>query len=230
MRSVYIQSSQRAFSILLPPLLLLPLLVLHPTPTFALNDDASVTIDHLTAYTYQRLCGKGCIQNNYDGGGDLVDNLGCSWNGCYCGTQYRAAATSFVSSCWSHYCGTSDVTALSYDLQSALAIFYDYCSGNGYAGADGNVNQAVTTTDFGASTGGEDGVTSSGAAAGGGAGAATVYQTHLTVVTALTTAASETAAAGGGQESGTGSVETTSKWRVFAVAFAVAVSALCTFQ
>ncbi len=84
-------------------LLLFLFTVALPTTILGLNDMSSVTIDQMSAYSYQRACGKGCIQNNYDGGGDIEVELGCTWNDCYCGAPYRAAATSIIRSCWSVY-------------------------------------------------------------------------------------------------------------------------------
>jgi hypothetical protein len=92
-----------------------------------LDASASVTIDQLPAYSQQRQCGKDCIQNNYDGGNDVEHVLGCTWNGCYCGTQYQAAATSIITSCWSAYCGASDANLLTYDISTAVSIYDAYC-------------------------------------------------------------------------------------------------------
>src|SRR5437762_3927990 len=135
-------------SSVLVSLLLLPALNL-PHLTCAADDRASVTIDQLPEYSYQRSCGRGCIQNNYGNGPDIEGVLGCTWNGCYCATQYRATATMVVRNCWSASCGTASPNVLYYDIRSALDIFYAYCSMNGYPGADGVQgawSTAVTTT------------------------------------------------------------------------------------
>ena len=100
-----------------------------------LDPSASVTIAQLPAWSMQRSCGKGCLQNTYDPGADIEGVLGCSWNGCYCGNQYAATATSIISSCWSAYCGTSDTTILSYDISTAVSIYNEYCFGGGNAPA-----------------------------------------------------------------------------------------------
>lgn len=47
-----------------------------------LDPSASVTIAQLPAWSMQRSCGKGCLQNTYDPGADIEGVLGCSWNGC----------------------------------------------------------------------------------------------------------------------------------------------------
>jgi hypothetical protein len=95
----------------------------------ALDPSASVTIDKYSDYEFQRSCGRGCLQNNYDGGADIEKALGCTWNDCYCGTQYQAAATSILTSCWSAYCGTSQLSLLSYDISTAISVYNAYCSG-----------------------------------------------------------------------------------------------------
>lgn len=94
--------------------------------SLCLDPSASVTIDQLPAWSQQRQCGKGCIQNNYDGGEDIENILGCTWNGCYCGTQYQAAATSVITSCWSEHCA-SDANLLTYDISTAISIYDAYC-------------------------------------------------------------------------------------------------------
>lgn len=132
-----------------------------------LDATASVTIDQLPAYSLQRLCGKGCVQNNYDGGVDLQAVLGCTWNGCYCGTQYTAQATSIIKSCWSAYCGTKLVSE---DISTALSVYDGYCAGDAELGG-GN---AATTTELRGESSGSGGET-------------TVYVTHLTVMTSVAT-------------------------------------------
>ena len=134
--------------------------LVHP-----LDPSASVSIDQLPAWSYQRTCGKGCLQNTYDNGDDIEKELGCTWNGCYCGNQYQSAATSIIKSCWSAYCGTA--IPVSDDISTALSIYNDYCGGGA----------AATTTVV------ESGGTDSTAGT-------TVYITHLTVVTAVQTASS----------------------------------------
>ncbi len=105
-------------------LLLILISVVHLS--LCLDASASVTIDELPAWSQQRQCGKGCIQNNYDGGEDIENVLGCTWNGCYCGTQYQAAATSVMTSCWSHHCAV-DTNLLTYDISTAISIYDAYC-------------------------------------------------------------------------------------------------------
>ena len=110
--------------------------------SLCLNPSASVTIDQLPAYSQQRQCGKGCIQNNYDGGNDVDHILSCTWNGCYCGTQYQVAATSIITSCWSAYCGASDANLLTYDISTAVSIYDAYC-GIAAAAATGTIVPGV---------------------------------------------------------------------------------------
>jgi hypothetical protein len=124
------QSSSHRFSSIFHVLLIL---ACSTHLSQCLDPSASVTIYELPAYSLQRQCGKGCIQNNYDPGADVEKVLGCTWNGCYCGTQYQAAATSIISSCWSAYC-TTEESLLSYDISTALSIYDAYC-GIGAAGA-----------------------------------------------------------------------------------------------
>jgi hypothetical protein len=95
----------------------------------ALDPDASVTIDQLPRYNLQRLCGRGCIQNNYNNGNDIENELECTWNGCYC--SYTAEATSIVKSCWSDYCGLTHTSILSQDISTALSLYREYCGGAG---------------------------------------------------------------------------------------------------
>jgi hypothetical protein len=92
-----------------------------------LDPSASVTIDQLPAWSQQRHCGIGCLQNNYDSGADIEKALGCTWNGCYCGTQYQAAASSIITSCWKAYCGTTQANLLTYDISTAVSIYDAYC-------------------------------------------------------------------------------------------------------
>ena len=126
---------------------------------------ALVTIDTFPAFSMQRECGRGCLQNTYDAGADVCKELGCCWNGCYCGTQYQAAATSVIRSCWSAYCGTSSIEMLSYDISTALSIYGSYCG----------ISDVATTTDVG------------GEGSDGGSGDKTTYMTYLAVVTATVT-------------------------------------------
>lgn len=95
------------------------------TLVYARSDpSASVTINQLPDYDFQRECGKGCIQNNYNAGDDIMKRLGCTWNGCYCG--HAAEATSIVVSCWSAYCGGT-VSRNSPDVSTALSLYNAYC-------------------------------------------------------------------------------------------------------
>ncbi|KAF1990601.1 hypothetical protein K402DRAFT_389529 [Aulographum hederae CBS 113979] len=111
------------------------------------DPQASVTIDHFDGYGYQRQCGKGCLQNNYDGGEDLEGELGCTWNGCYCGTQYGSVATSFISGCWPRNCGddSNEGAGLDYDISTALFLYNAYCGENVW-GAGGASTTTVTVT------------------------------------------------------------------------------------
>lgn len=139
-----------------------------------LDPTASVSIGQLPAWSLQRTCGYGCLQNTWDNGADVEKVLGCTWNGCYCGTQYRAAATSIVRSCWSAYCPSEESSLLPYDISTALSIYNAYCEIDG-AAMTTTVVPGETLTSFGSGSGGT-----------------TVYVTHLTVVTAVTTAVSST--------------------------------------
>jgi len=116
----------RPFANLVSPLLSLWLLSLD-TPAVNAQPDprASVTIDQLPDYSFQRLCGKGCVQNNYDNGADIEVVLGCTWNECYCAST--AEATSIIASCWSAYCGAT-VSRDSPDVSTAISLYNAYCA------------------------------------------------------------------------------------------------------
>lgn len=123
-------------------------------PSYAsLDPSASVTINQYPGFEYQRTCGSGCLQNNYDGGADIQKVLGCTWNGCYCGTQYQAEASSIVTSCWSAYCGTSELSLLGYDISTALSLYNAYCGQSG-GGSSASTPSGSSTTYLSAITGG----------------------------------------------------------------------------
>jgi hypothetical protein len=161
------------------------LAVLAPT-VFSLDPDASVTIDQYPGYDHQRACGKGCIQNNYDPGDDLENELGCTWNACYCGAQYQSTATQIIRSCWTAYCGTSQSSLLSYDISTALSLYDAYC-GDGAAETTTILETDARTTIIGTTA----------QPTAGSQGSVIVYVTHLTIVTDVETAsASPTYTAG----------------------------------
>lgn len=142
------------------------LLLLLFRPTRAQPDpSASVTIDQLPDYSYQRQCGKGCIQNNYDIGVDIEGELGCTWNKCYCG--YTAEATSIIVSCWSAYCGRT-ASKDTPDVQTALSLYNAYCGIDVQAVA----SPATSSTPFASAT------TTAVSTYGGGTGMTTVYVTR----------------------------------------------------
>jgi hypothetical protein len=97
------------------------------TALATIDPDASVTIDLMSGYDYQRECGRACIQNNYNDGPDIEAALGCTWNACYCGAQYQSTISSHVSSCWTAMCGKSESALLKYDVPSALSLYSQYC-------------------------------------------------------------------------------------------------------
>jgi len=116
----------RPFTGLVPSLLSLWLLsVSTPVVNAQLDPRASVTIDQLPDYSYQRLCGRGCVQNNYGIGEDIENVLGCTWNECYCAST--AEATSIIASCWSAYCGGT-VSRNSPDVSTAISLYNAYCA------------------------------------------------------------------------------------------------------
>jgi hypothetical protein len=110
----------------------------------SLDPAGSVSINQLPAWSMQRTCGMGCLQNNYDGGADIDKVLGCTWNGCFCGTQYQAAATSILTSCWSAYCG--DAIPVTADISTALSIYNSYCEKDPGPATTAVVATATVTT------------------------------------------------------------------------------------
>ncbi|KAH7403125.1 hypothetical protein BKA64DRAFT_441585 [Cadophora sp. MPI-SDFR-AT-0126] len=119
--------------------------------SLCLDPSASVSINQLPAWSQQRHCGIGCLQNDYDSGVDILKGLGCTWNGCYCGTQYQSAASSLITSCWKAYCGNAEANILTYDISTAESIYNSYCGIAAVAAATPTTVPA-TTVDSPAST------------------------------------------------------------------------------
>lgn len=120
--------------------------------SLCLDPSASVSINQLPAWSQQRHCGIGCLQNDYDSGVDILKGLGCTWNGCYCGTQYQSAASSLITSCWKAYCGNAEANILTYDISTAESIYNSYCGIAAVAAATPTTVPVATTVDSPAST------------------------------------------------------------------------------
>lgn len=104
----------------------------------------TATITGVPAYSSQRPCAHRCfyVGGSFDGGADLLaNNIGCDVdpieNECICRPDIQPLAHSHLSSCVNDRCDSMTV-----DLNSAVSIYDDYCSSNGYTAE----SPAPTTT------------------------------------------------------------------------------------
>lgn len=107
---------------------------------------ATESITGVPDYDLQRPCAKRCFYygSSSDGGADnLAGGIDCDVdpirNDCICRVDLQPSAQSYLSSCVNDKCDDNTV-----DLNSALAIYNDYCTSNGYV--TGSQTAATTTT------------------------------------------------------------------------------------
>lgn len=105
---------------------------------------ASVTLTELPAYESQRPCVQSCFYwgSSTDGGPDLLaDEIGCEVdpieNDCLCRPDLQGDANSYLRSCVNEDCEKT------LDVNSALKIYNDYCTNNGFT------SDSTTTADPG---------------------------------------------------------------------------------
>jgi hypothetical protein len=91
--------------------------------------DGTVSLAQLTVYSVQRFCLQECIwQGRTDGGPALPQYLSCPQpysDSCLCRTDLTVTASSFLTSCVSHYCAGNTV-----DISNAASLYGGYCANN----------------------------------------------------------------------------------------------------
>jgi hypothetical protein len=108
----------------------------------------TATLTESTAYASQRPCAKKCFYwgSSTQGGADfLADRIGCEVdpieNECICRSDLQQTADSFLRKCVSDNCGANAV-----DVSSAVSIYDDYCTSNGYTRATSTAQTTRTTS------------------------------------------------------------------------------------
>ncbi|GFF92950.1 protein bem46 [Aspergillus udagawae] len=89
----------------------------------------TATLTESTAYASQRPCAKSCFywgSSTQGGAGFLAEGIGCAVdpfeNECICRSDLQQTADSFL-----HKCGANAI-----DISSAIRIYDDYCTSNGW--------------------------------------------------------------------------------------------------
>ncbi|KAF4237033.1 hypothetical protein CNMCM6457_001643 [Aspergillus fumigatiaffinis] len=115
-------------------------------------DGTTATLTESTAYASQRPCAKRCFYwgASSQGGADfLADRIGCEVdpieNECICRSDLQQTADSFLRKCVSDKCGENAI-----DVSSAVEIYDDYCTSNGYTRATSTAQTTRTTSSDGA--------------------------------------------------------------------------------
>ncbi|PKX89396.1 uncharacterized protein P174DRAFT_57499 [Aspergillus novofumigatus IBT 16806] len=100
-------------------------------------DGTTATLTESAAYASQRPCAKRCFYwgSSSEGGPDyLAIGVGCQvdpiMNECICRSDLQQTADSFLRKCVSDKCGENAI-----DVSSAVSIYDDYCTSNGYTRA-----------------------------------------------------------------------------------------------
>ncbi|KAF9885256.1 hypothetical protein FE257_000616 [Aspergillus nanangensis] len=124
--------------------MLLLLFLLSATPLSA----TTVTLTNQPAYAAQRPCATDCFYEGFsvDGGPDrLANQIGCDTdpieNECFCRPDMQQDAINNLQSCVNSACDSK-----TRDLDSALSVYNDYCTKNGYT------REAITTPTSGTTT------------------------------------------------------------------------------
>ncbi|KAF4160235.1 hypothetical protein CNMCM8927_002717 [Aspergillus lentulus] len=141
-------------------------------------DGTTATLTESTAYASQRPCAKSCFYwgSSTQGGADfLAERIGCEvdpiLNECICRSDLQQTADSFLRKCVSDNCGANAI-----DVSSAVGIYDDYCTSNGYTRATSTAQTTRTTSSDGAGVWGSTSAASS---------PWTTVKTRLTVVDAI---------------------------------------------
>ncbi|KAF3909971.1 hypothetical protein ABW20_dc0107420 [Dactylellina cionopaga] len=113
----------------------------------AVAQTGSVTITSLDSYQSARACLQACVYTTpYIYG--LVYGIACSpaagsvaLNNCYCRSDLRSSATSFLSKCVGPRCNSAQV-----DIDQAINIYDEYCAAVGGSGLTSSIADEPTTT------------------------------------------------------------------------------------
>jgi hypothetical protein len=100
-------------------------LVIYFVPYTVSQDLHTVSIFSRDDFKVLRPCANYCLY----GGGDVAPGAGCGspyYNQCWCSSNIAPSATSHISTCITNRC-TDD-----FDISTAVAIYYSYCSEAGY--------------------------------------------------------------------------------------------------
>lgn len=103
----------------------------------------TVTLTDAPAYESQRPCAKDCFYlGAYKGPDQLAENIGCDiediQNECLCRPDLQAEADAYLKSCVNSGCSKNTL-----DINSAVSIYDEYCTGAGFQRA---TNLPATTT------------------------------------------------------------------------------------
>ncbi|KAF7114705.1 hypothetical protein CNMCM5793_009656 [Aspergillus hiratsukae] len=108
----------------------------------------TATLTESTAYASQRPCAKSCFYwgSSTKGGADfLADRIGCGVDPiedeCICRSDLQQTADSFLRKCVNDNCDANVI-----DISSAVSIYGDYCTSNGYTRATSTAQTTRTTS------------------------------------------------------------------------------------
>ncbi|GFF48336.1 hypothetical protein IFM51744_06799 [Aspergillus udagawae] len=108
----------------------------------------TATLTESTAYASQRPCAKSCFYwgSSTQGGADfLAERIGCAVdpieNECICRSDLQQTADTFLHKCVTDNCGANAI-----DVSSAVRIYDDYCTSNGYTKATSTAQTTRTTS------------------------------------------------------------------------------------